>query len=104
MPLQTEPEDVPAAVRFCLEQKEGSLEVTCAMLMQQSQRPYRIEDATLHFESYDAFKANVVHVGMTPAVAEEPGRSFNATARQLRGLGFTVKLAADEQGEEQKAA
>jgi hypothetical protein len=104
MPQQTKPEDLPAAVRFRLEQKESALEVACATLPQQAGPPYRIQEGSAHFESRDAFKAAVVHAGLSPAVAEDAGRFFNATARQLRALGFTVDLAEKEQDKEQKAA
>ncbi len=39
MPLQTQPEDLPAAVRFRLEQKDGALEVTVATLQQHRVSP-----------------------------------------------------------------
>lgn len=95
MPVQTMAEDVPAAVCFHLEPKGESLEVTVALLPQQNDPPYRIESGAPQFQDRDAFKRKVVEVGMTPAVAEDPGRSFNATARQLRELGFSVETQSE---------
>jgi hypothetical protein len=103
MPVQSKPEDVPAAVRFQLNQREGSLEVSCALLPQQTSRPYSVEDGSVRFDSRDAFKAAVVRAGMSPAVAEDEGRSFNATARQLRELGFAIVVSQDRP-QDQKAA
>ncbi len=54
-------------------------------------RPYSIQGGKPHFTSRDEFKAKVVSIGMSPAVAEDE-RSFNATARQLRELGFSVRV------------
>lgn len=104
MPMQSKPEDAPAAVRFQLNQREGALEVSCALLPQQTSPPYSVEDGAVRFESRDAFKAAVVRAGMSPAVAEDVGRSFNATARQLRRLGFSIAMAKDKPEEQQKAA
>jgi hypothetical protein len=104
MPLQTKPEDQPAAVRFSIEPKDGSIEVACAALPQKGEERYRLNDAAVRFSDRDAFKARVVYVGMTPAVAEDPGRSFNATARQLRELGFSVELPQQEEDAKQQAA
>lgn len=92
MPLQTKPEDFPAAVRFQLADQDRALEVTCSLVTDESQSPYRIAGGAPHFADRDAFKAKIVEVGMTPAVAEDQGRSFNATGRQLRELGFSVDL------------
>ncbi|MGC2639750.1 MAG: hypothetical protein WA294_21380 [Acidobacteriaceae bacterium] len=104
MPVQSKPEDAPAAVRFQLDQREGSLEVSLALLPQQTSAPYAVEDGSVHFDSRDAFKVAVVRAGMSPAVAEDEGRSFNATARQLRQLGFSIAMSQDKPEEEQKAA
>jgi hypothetical protein len=41
---------------------------------------------------------------LTPAVAEDQNRSFNATARQLRELGFLVGVPAEKSEEKEKAA
>lgn len=104
MPVQSKPEDAPAAVRFQLNQRAGSLDVSCALLPQQTSPPYAIEDGSVRFASRDAFKAAVVRAGMSPSVAEDEGRSFNATARQLRQLGFSIAMAKDKPEEQQKAA
>jgi hypothetical protein len=104
MPLKTKPEDLPAAVRFSIEHKEGFIEVACAALPQREDWRYRVHDGVVRFADLDAFKAKVVEAGMTPAVAEDTGRSFNATARQLRGLGFSVELPQQEEKEKQQAA
>ncbi len=79
------------------------MEVTCALLDQQRNPPYIVEGGTPYFESRDTFKAKALYAGLTPAVAEDQGRSFNATARQLRGLGFLVKII-EKEGTEQKIA
>lgn len=92
MPLQTKPEDYPAAVRFAVAEKDGVFAVSCTTVAPDDQLPYRIEDGAPSFASRDQFKARVVEVGMSPAVAEDQNRSFNATARQLRELGFSVHL------------
>jgi hypothetical protein len=108
MPLKTKPEDKPAAICFHLDfqgrdsQDQGPLEVTATLLPNQLQHPYRIDGGAPHFHDRDDFKARAVRIGMTPAVAEDPGRSFNATARQLRELGFTVELE-EEQPQKQAA-
>src|SRR5581483_12353502 len=104
MPLDTKPEDLPAAVRFTVEAKDGFIEVSCAALPQKEEWRYRLHDGAVHFADRDAFKAKVVQAGMTPAVAEDSGRSFNATARQLRALGFAVELPQQEEDQNQKAA
>ncbi|HEY6447001.1 MAG TPA: hypothetical protein VIY53_11110 [Acidobacteriaceae bacterium] len=104
MPVQSKPEDAPAAIRFQLNQREGSLEVTCAILPQQTSPPYSIEHGSVRFENRDAFKAAVVRAGMSPSVAEDEGRSFNATARQLRQLGFSIAMAKDKPEQQHKAA
>ncbi|HTX41323.1 MAG TPA: hypothetical protein VMD25_05810 [Acidobacteriaceae bacterium] len=92
MPLNTKPEDYPAAVRFRTADNNGAFEVTVTNVTPDHQLPYRIEGGAPRFASRDAFKARVVEVGMSPAVAEDQNRSFNATARQLRELGFSVEL------------
>lgn len=92
MPVQSKPEDKPAAVRFNVERQDNGLEVTCALLPSSNDLPYRVQGGAPLFNDRDAFKARVVQVGMTPAVAEDQGRSFNATARQLRELGFSVEV------------
>ena len=108
MPLKTKPEDKPAAICFHLDfkdrdsQDQGPVEVTATLLPHQSELPYRIDGGTPRFDSREDFKARAVGIGMTPAVAEDPGRSFNATARQLRELGFTV--AVEEEEPEKQAA
>jgi hypothetical protein len=99
MPVETKPEDKPARVCFHRNGKEGELEVTCSMVTGQATAPYRIEGGAARFGSVRAFKAKVVDVGMSPAVAEDPSRSFNATARQLRELGFEVDV---KNGEKEK--
>lgn len=105
MPLQTKPEDLPAAVRFNIEPKDVFIEVSCAAALPQKEDwRYRLNDGAVRFADRDAFKARVVQVGMTPAVAEDTGRSFNATARQLRELGFSVELPQQEEEQKQQAA
>jgi hypothetical protein len=104
MPLQTKPEDLPAAVRFTIEPKDGFIEVACSALPQQQEWRYRLRDGAVRFADREAFKGSIVHVGMTPAVAEDAGRSFNATARQLRELGFSVELPQQQEQEKQLAA
>jgi hypothetical protein len=90
MPLQTKPEDLPSAVRFHLNEQGGALEVTCALVGDAS--PYRIQGGAPRFDSQDAFKAKAEAVGLSPAIAEDTDRSFNATARQLMELGFSVEF------------
>jgi len=92
MPLQTKPEDYPAAVRFHLSQPDGAFEVTVSAVPSEDQLPYRIQGGAPRFPDRDAFKAKAVEAGLTPAVAEDQNRSFNATARQLRELGFSVDV------------
>ncbi len=92
MPLQTKPEDYPAAVRFDIAEKDGAFAVNCMTVTPDNQLPYRIQDGAPSFGSRDQFKARVVEVGMSPAVADDQNRSFNATARQLREPGFSVQL------------
>lgn len=92
MPVEIQEEDKPARVRFERKGKEEELEVTCSMTPGQEAVPYRIEGGSPRFDSVSAFKAKVLEVGMSPAVAEDPSRSFNATARQLRKLGFQVRV------------
>ncbi|HVT98796.1 MAG TPA: hypothetical protein VHE33_14930 [Acidobacteriaceae bacterium] len=104
MPLNTKPEDLPAAVRFSIEPKDGYIEVAGTALPQKEEWRYRLHDGAVRFADHDAFKAKVVYVGMSPAVAEDIGRSFNATARQLRELGFAVELPEQEANEKQQAA
>ncbi len=104
MPLQTKPEDKPAPVRFSVSEKDDVLEVTVSLLPLKKEAPWVLQGGTPQFENRDAFKARVVEVGLSPAVAEDQGRSFNATARQLRELGFLVGLPQEEAGGEPKAA
>jgi hypothetical protein len=92
MPLQTKPEDYPAAVCFHISQPDGAFEVTVSPVTPDNQLPYRIQGGAPRFADRDAFKAKAVQVGLTPAVAEDQERSFNATARQLRELGFSIEL------------
>jgi hypothetical protein len=104
MPHQTKPEDKPAAVRFHIFDMDGGLEVSCALLPMKKTPPYRIEGGAPRFGSRDAFKAEVVEAGMSPAVAEDERRSFNATPRQLRKLGFVVETEEEKREEEPIAA
>ena len=92
MPVQTQPDDLPAAVRFHAADNEGAFEVTVSPVTPEAQLPYRIDGGAPRFASRDAFKAKVIEAGMSPAVAEDPTRSFNATARQLRQLGFSIDV------------
>lgn len=92
MPLKTKPEDKPAAICFSFSTEDDGLEITCSTLPQQQSLPYHIQGGNPHFTSQDDFKKKIVEVGMTPAAAETPKRSFNATARQLRELGFSVEV------------
>lgn len=95
MPLQTKPEDKPAAICFSFSDKDEGMEVSCTTLPQQKSLPYHIQGGTPRFASRDDFKKKIVEVGMSPAAAETPERSFNATARQLRELGFSVEVEKD---------
>jgi hypothetical protein len=95
MPVDTQPEDQPAAVCFHLEPQEGSLAVTVTPL-RENNFPWCIQAGAPHFADRDQFKAKAVQAGLTPAVAEDPGRSFNATARQLRELGFSVAVKSEK--------
>lgn len=95
MPIDTKPEDKPAAVCFHLEPQEGSLAVTVTPV-RESDFPWCIEAGAPHFADRDSFKAKAVFAGFTPSVAEDPGRSFNATARQLRELGFSVAVKSEK--------
>lgn len=99
MPVDTQPEDKPAAVCFHFNSQENGLFVTCSLVEGAEKPPFAIEGGTPHFSSHEDFKAKALSAGMSPAVAEDQRRSFNATARQLRELGFTVHL-----NEEKKAA
>lgn len=92
MPLPWKPEDHPAAVCFHVADKDGALEITVTSVTPENRLPYRIQGGEPRFTSRDAFKSKVVEVGMSPAVAEDHHRSFNATARQLRELGFSVEV------------
>jgi|GEM_PF-6546259 len=91
MSLQIKPEDYPAAVRFHFEEKCSSFDVVCVRVAAGHQQRYEINGA-MRFANRDEFKAKVTEAGMSPSVAEDQNRSFNATARQLRELGFTVEL------------
>jgi hypothetical protein len=104
MPIKTKPEDLPAAVCFSVDPRDGFIEVRCRALPQKEEWRYRLNDGVVRFANRDAFKAKVVYVGMSPAAAEDVGRSFNATARQLREIGFSVELPQQEQEDKQQAA
>ena len=54
------------------------------------------------FDDNDTFRVRAIWVGLTPAVAEDGGRSFNVTARQLRELGFRVELTPENQKKEEE--
>lgn len=92
MPVESKPEDKPAAVCFHFDFKEDGLAITCSPVAGAPQRPYSILEGAPRFTDRDDFKAKVVSIGMSPAVAEDERRSFNATARQLRELGFSVRV------------
>ncbi|HEX3662197.1 MAG TPA: hypothetical protein VHU89_12235 [Acidobacteriaceae bacterium] len=92
MPVDTKPEDKPAAVCFHFDFRDNGLEISCSPATGTERRPYSIQAGTPRFHDRDAFKARVVSLGMSPAVAEDESRSFNATARQLRELGFSVRV------------
>ena len=92
MPVDTKSEDKPASVCFHLDVQDNGISVTCSPVNTAQQRPYNIQGGAPHFTNRDDFKAKVVSIGMTPAVAEDDSRSFNATARQLRELGFSVRV------------
>ncbi|MGA8528863.1 MAG: hypothetical protein WB622_04055 [Acidobacteriaceae bacterium] len=92
MPVDTKSEDKPAAVCFHLDFQDSGLAVSCSLITAAEDRPYNIQSGSPHFADRDEFKARVVSIGMTPAVAEDERRSFNATARQLRELGFSVRV------------
>lgn len=96
MPVEIKAEDKPAPVCFHRNGRDGGLEVTCSMLPGQEDAPYRVDGGAARFGSVSAFKAKAVEAGMSPAVAEDPSRSFNATARQLRELGFRVDMKKEE--------
>ncbi|HEX4312199.1 MAG TPA: hypothetical protein VHZ25_19360 [Acidobacteriaceae bacterium] len=104
MPLDTKPEDIPAPVHFRASVKDASLEIACAVLPGREKLPYRIDGGSPGFKDIESFKAKAVHAGLTPAVAEDFGRSFNATARQLRELGFIVEVEADQEEKKETAA
>ena len=95
MPAKWKPEDKPAAVCFHLAEIDGGLQVTVSQLPQSREQRYRVKGGAPHFANRDAFKARVVQIGFSPSVAEDTGRSFNATARQLRELGFDVAIDTD---------
>ena len=92
MPVDTQLEDKPAAVCFHLDFKDNGLDISCSPVTGSEQRPYSIQGGKPHYTNRDEFKAKVVSIGMSPAVAEDESRSFNATARQLRELGFSVRV------------
>lgn len=92
MPVDTRPEDKPAAVCFHFEPNGDGLDIACTPVNGAGHRPYSLQGGAQHFASRDDFKAKVVSIGMSPAVAEDERRSFNATARQLRELGFSVRV------------
>lgn len=95
MPVQAKPEDKPSAICFHLQQQESELNVSCSMLPQTKTPPYRVSEGILKFPNVEAFKKKIIEVGMTPAAAENARRSFNATARQLKELGFSVQVDHD---------
>ena len=93
MPVESKPEDKPAAVCFHFDFQDNGLAVTASPVSgRQQRRPYAILEGKPRFTNRDDFKAKVVSIGMSPAVAEDERRSFNATARQLRELGFSVRV------------
>jgi hypothetical protein len=92
MPVDTKPEDKPAAVCFHLDFQDNGLAITCSPVTAAGQRPFTIQGGTPRFVDREDFKKRVVSIGMSPAVAEDERRSFNATARQLRELGFSVRV------------
>ena len=92
MPVESKPEDKPGIVCFHFEAKDNGLEITCSPVPGAEQEPYDIQGGAPHFTNRDAFKAKAVSIGLSPAVAEDERRSFNATARQLRELGFSVRI------------
>ncbi len=92
MPVESKAEDKPAAVCFHLDFQDNGLAISCTPVPGSQQRPYSIQGGTPYFTNRDDFKAKVVSIGMSPAVAEDESRSFNATARQLRELGFSVRV------------
>lgn len=96
MPVPSQPEDIPAAVRFHVAENDGAFEVTVSPVTSETQLPFRIDGGAPRFAGRDAFKASVVEAGMSPAVAEDQTRSFNATARQLRQLGFSIQIRNSE--------
>jgi hypothetical protein len=102
MPLQTKPQDEPAAVCFHIEPRDHGIEVSVSLLPQQPDPPYRIGGPPARFESHDAFRGRAIWVGLTPAVDEDGGRSFNVTARQLRELGFQAELTPEKQKKEEE--
>lgn len=101
MPLQTKPQDEPAAACFHIEPRDQSIEVSVSLLPQQKDPPFRITGSA-RFESEEAFRGRAIWVGLTPAVAGDGDRSFNVTARQLRELGFHVELTPENQKKEEE--
>lgn len=92
MPVESKPVDKPAAVCFHFDFHDNGLAVTCSPVSNDPGRPWSLHGGTPHFTNRDEFKARVVSIGMSPAVAEDERRSFNATGRQLRELGFSVRV------------
>jgi hypothetical protein len=92
MPVESKPEDKPAPVCFHFDFNESGLEITCSPVTGSAKIPYAIQGGNPRFTNRDDFKAKVVSIGMSPAVAEDERRSFNATARQLRELGFSIRV------------
>lgn len=92
MPVDTKPENKPAAVCFHFDITDSGLDISLSPVGGSNHRPYSVQSGTPHFANRDDFKAKAVSIGMSPAVAEDESRSFNATARQLRELGFTVRV------------
>ncbi len=93
MPVDTKPEDKPAARPL----PPGLSGQRPRHHLQPRHRPRTsapspIQGGTPRFTDRDDFKAKVVSIGMSPAVAKDDSRSFNATARQLRELGFSVRV------------
>ena len=92
MPVDTQLEDKPAAVCFHFDFGDNGLDISCSPAAGGPRRPSRLQGGPPPFPTRDDFKAKVVSIGMSPAVAEDESRSFNATARQLRELGFSVRV------------
>ena len=92
MPVTTKPEDKPSPIVFQIRRDEGGLTMSCSALPGQTASAYRILGGAPRFADRDSLKQQIVQVGMTPSAAEDTGRSFNATARQLKELGFDIEV------------